>query len=181
MATTTGLLSWEAFEQFADDGMHHELIEGEHQILPPSKSRHALIAANCWKLLLAIEQAAGVRVLAEAGYKLSNNPPSWIQPDVSVLERQRVKNIPDDGYFHGAPELAVEVVSPSETPRDLQRKVKLLLTSGGHTVWVIYPETREVFVHSSDGTVLTRGIDDTLTLPGLLPDWQLPVAKLFEE
>jgi Uma2 family endonuclease len=46
---------------------------------------------------------------------------------------------------------------------------------------VIYPEKREVLVHSSDGTVLTRGMNDTLTLPALLPDWQLPVAKLFEE
>jgi Uma2 family endonuclease len=181
MATTTGLLSWEAFEQFPDDAMHHELIEGEHQVLPPAKSRHAIIAANCWKLLIDIEQAASVRVLAEAGFKLSNNPPSWIQPDVSVLRKERERTTVVDGYFTGAPELAVEVVSPSERPSDLQRKVQLLLKSGGHTVWVIYPEAREVVVHSSDGTVLTLGISDTLTLPALLPDWQLPVAKLFEE
>jgi Uma2 family endonuclease len=181
MATTTGLLSWEAFEKFPDDCMHHELIEGEHQVLPPAKSRHTIIAARCWKLLVAIEERANVCAYAEAGYKLSNNPPTWIQPDVSVLRKERERATVVDGYFTGAPDLAVEVVSPSETARDLQRKVKLLLKSGGHTVWVIYPDAREVYIHSADGTVVTRGMNDTLTLPALLPDWQLPVAKLFEE
>jgi len=181
MATTTGLLSWEAFEQFPDDAMHHELIEGEHQVLPPPKSRHTIIAARCWKLLVAIEERANVCAFAEAGYKLSNNPPTWIQPDVSVLRKERERTTVVDGYFTGAPELAIEVVSPSETARALQRKVDLLLANGSLAVWVIYPETKVVEVNLPDGTTHTRGINDTLTLPELLADWQLPVARLFED
>jgi Uma2 family endonuclease len=181
MATTTGLLSWEAFEKFPDDAMHHELIEGEHQVLPPPKSRHTRIARRISRAMQPLEDHGLGEVYLEGGYKLSADPATWVQPDVSFLRIERVQETSGAGYFTGGPEIAVEVVSPSETARDLDRKVELLLRSGTLVVWVIYPETRKVLVHSSDGTVLTRGINDTLTLPALLPDWQLPVAKLFEE
>ncbi len=181
MATTTGLLSWEAFEKFPDDGMHHELIEGEHQVLPPPKSRHARIAKRFFLELLSAEKNANGEALFEAGFKLSNNPASWIQPDVSFVLNEQLDSTVEGGYFLGAPALAVEVVSPSETGRKLQRKVDLLLAAGSLAVWVIYPKTQTVKVHLPDGTTHTRGIHDTLTLPALLPDWQLPVAKLFEE
>jgi Uma2 family endonuclease len=181
MATTTGLLSWEAFEQFPDDAMHHELIEGELQILPPPKSKHSRIAKRFFLALLTAENKGRGEALMEAGFKLSNDPATWIQPDVSFVLSDRVNSTPEDGYFIGAPALAVEVVSPSERPRDLQRKVDLLLAAGSLAVWVIHPKTHIVKVHLPDGTTHTRGINDTLTLPALLPDWQLPVAKLFEE
>lgn len=179
MATTTNLLSWEAFEKFPDDEMHHELIEGEHQILPPPKSGHSIIAHRAWKALGPLERFG--TVLFEAGYKLSQDPGTWIQPDVSFLPSERIKSTPGDGYFLGALELAVEVVSPSETARQLERKVKLLLGSGAQAVWVIYPESHEVQVHTPGGTSAILSLGENLTLPGLLPDWQFPVARLFED
>jgi Uma2 family endonuclease len=181
MATTTGLLSWEAFEKFPDDAMHHELIEGEHQVLPPPKSRHTRIARRISRAMQPLEDQGLGEVYLEGGYKLSADPATWVQPDVSFLRIERVQETSSAGYFAGGPEIAVEVVSPSETARDLDRKVELLLRSGTLVVWVIYPETRKVLVHLPDGTVLTRGMNDTLTLPALLPDWHLPVSKLFEE
>jgi Uma2 family endonuclease len=86
----------------------------------------------------------------------------------------------DEDYYY-APELAVEVFSQSEKPRDLQRKIELLLASGSLAVWVIYPKTQTVKVHLPNGKTYTRGIDESLTFPELLPDWQLPVARIFEE
>src|SRR6266849_4087856 len=127
MATTTNLLSWDAFEQLPDDGMHREIIQGELITLPPPKSRHSLVATNILKALLPVEQRAGGRVLPEAGYKLSEDPATWIQPDVSFLREDRVRATAPDGYFIGATELAIEVVSPSESARDLERKVEALL------------------------------------------------------
>jgi Uma2 family endonuclease len=181
MATTTGLLSWEAFEQFPDDGMHHELIEGEVQVLPPPKSTHSRIAKRIFLELLSAESNAAGEALFEAGFKLSTNPASWIQPDVSFVLNEQLNSTGENNYFLGSPALAVEVVSPSETARDLQRKIDLLLANGSLAVWVIYPETQVVKVNLPDGTTHTRGMNDTLALPALLPDWQLPVAKLFEE
>src|SRR5260370_5819144 len=112
---TTGTRSFEAFENPPDDGMHHEIIEGVLISLPPPKSRHSLIASIVWKELLAIERQANGRALAEAGYKLGDDPPTWIQPDVSFLRSERIDSTDPDGYFLGAPELAVEIISPSES------------------------------------------------------------------
>lgn len=181
MATTTNLLSWEAFEQLPDDGMHHEILEGELITLPPPKSGHSEIARRMNRALLALEDHRLGRVHMEAGYRLSEDPATWIEPDVSFLREDRARATRDEDYFIGAPELAVEIVSPSETARDLERKVDALLAAGGIAVWVIFPETRRVRVYSRDGTSFSRGVNEKLSLPELLPDLEIPVAKLFED
>jgi Uma2 family endonuclease len=133
------------------------------------------------KARLPLEDRGNWTVLVEAGYRLSENPPTWIQPDVSVLSKERAHATSGDDYFLKPPELAVEVVSPSETARDFTRKIDLLLAGGSLAVWVIYPEKREVRVFVPDGTSYNRRGDEKLTMPELLPDWELPVAKLFED
>lgn len=181
MATTTNQLSWEAFEQLPDgDGMHRELLEGELQILPPPKLRHSEVAQRVFLALAAIQKRAGCRAYHEAGYKLGDRPPSWLQPDASMMLARRVTEADPDGYLLGAPELAVEVISPSESAADVERKVELFLAHGSLIVWVIYPRTQKVHVFLSDGTASIRGIGDSLTLGEVLPDWALPVASLFE-
>ncbi len=181
MTTSTPLMTWEAFEGLPDgDGLHREILEGELQTLPPAKSGHAKVAKRIFKLLLEIEEAASGQVFAEAGYKLSDQPATWIQPDVSFLANDRALATNDGQYFSKAPDLAVEVISPSEKARHLQRKVNLLLDGGSRAVWVVYPEFRSVMVHSPDGTSITLRVGDKLTAPYLLKDWELPVAALFE-
>jgi len=178
MATTTHLLTWKEFEQLP--GEHNEIIEGELVTLPPPKSGHSTIAKRSLLLLLPLQQKGLGEVYLEAGYRLSDNPPSWIQPDVSFLKMERVCATKPDEYFLGAPELAVEVVSPSETAETLNRKIDLLLAGGSMAVWVVYPVPRKVMVFQPDGTSYTRGTADTLSLPELLAGWELPVARLFE-
>lgn len=181
MATTTGLLSWEAFENLPDDGMHHELIEGELQSLPPPKSRHSIIAKRVFLALLNAEKAGNGQAFCEAGYRLGQDPGTWIQPDVSFVGNAQFLTRPEDDYFLGAPELAIEVVSPSETARSLQRKINLLLASGCRAIVVIYPDERELIVHRPGESPRSLRPGAALTLPDLLPDWQLPVAKIFED
>ena len=178
--TTTNLLTWEEFEQLPDDAMHYEIIEGELITLPPPKSGHTYVAMQVLKALFAIEERAGCRALAEAGYKLSNDPPTWIQPDVSFITNEHAKATLPDGYFLGAPELAVEVVSPSESAADVDRKVELMLAHGSQAVWVAFPRTKKVQVYLTDGTSFSRGLNSKLSLPDLVPGWELPVATLFE-
>lgn len=180
MATTTNLLSWEAFEQLPDDGMHLEVIEGELIAFPPPKSGHSIIAANATTLLRLLEDQDLGRVFTEAGYKLSENPATWIRPDVSFLKMERVNATDPDGYFLGAPELAIEIVSPSETARTLNRKVDALLAAGSLAVRVVYPDEHKVRVFLPDGTSHRLGPEDVLSLDELLPGWEVPVAKLFE-
>jgi Uma2 family endonuclease len=182
MATTIGQISWQAFEQLPDgDGFHREVVEGELIVLPPPKSKHSLIAFAMAEALLPLKQSGIAKVMMEAGYKLSDDPPTWIEPDVSVLRIERARATSGDDYFVGSPDLAVEVVSPSETARDLNRKVDALLAGGSLAVWVIYPEEQEVRVFVPGGTSYTRRGDEMLGIPELLPGWELPVAKLFED
>jgi Uma2 family endonuclease len=56
-----------------------------------------------------------------------------------------------------------------------------MLEAGSKAVWVVYPKTRKIQVQLPDGTSITRGVGDTLTLPQLAPGWEFPVAKLFED
>src|SRR5690349_9112837 len=105
-AATTDLMTWEAFEKLPDgDGFHRELIEGELQILPPPKSGHSKIAKRIFKALLPCEEQASAQVFVEAGYKLSADPSTWLEPDVSVLRNERARDTADSDYFIGAPEL----------------------------------------------------------------------------
>jgi Uma2 family endonuclease len=179
MATTTNLMTWEAFEQFFDDGMHHEIIAGEPITLPPPQLPHSNVAKRLYHALFSLEEKGLGEVFSEAGYKLSHRPPTWIQPDVSFLRPGRTGA--KTGYLTGAPDLAAEVVSPSDRPGDLDRKVEALLAAGGTVVWVIFPDARRVRVFQRDGTSFSRGVNDTLSAPDLFPDWELPVSKLFED
>ena len=174
-------MTWEEFEQLPDeDGTHLEILEGELIILPAPKSGQSCIAADTALSLLPLKTNGAGRILCEAGYKLSEDPPTWIQPDVSFLKMERVRATKPNDHFLGAPELAVEVVSPSETAETLNRKIELLLAGGSLAVWVLYPARRDVRVFLPDGTSFRRGVNDVLTMPELLPGWELPVASLFE-
>jgi Uma2 family endonuclease len=181
MATTTNLLHWDAFERLPNDGMHREILEGELIVLPPPKSGHSEVARRMSRALQAVlEDRRLGRVYMEAGYRLSVDPATWVQPDVSFLREERARATPDDGYFSGSPDLAVEVISPSESAEDVERKVALLLAHGSEAVWVCYPRTRTVRVSFKDGSSKVLGVDDALTLADLLPGWALPIRSLFE-
>lgn len=85
---------------------------------------------------------------------------------------------PDAGYFRGAPDIAIEVVSPSNTAADIQEKVLDYLEARTALVWVVYPRTRTLVEHRSMSEVRMLGVDDVLSAP-LLPDFALRVADLF--
>jgi Uma2 family endonuclease len=178
--TTTNLLSWEAFEQLPDDGMHREVLEGELITLPPPEWCHNSIALRIYSALHAIQDQTGFIARHEDGYRLTENPVTWIQPDVSFVSAARAEAAERQRFAFGAPELAVEIISPSESPAKVERKLKLLFAHGCQAVWVVYPKRKKVAVHRPNGAVVTLGLGDSLTLPELLPGWELPVSKLFD-
>jgi Uma2 family endonuclease len=175
-------MSWEEFDRLPNsDGFHRELIQGMLQVLPAPKSGQSGIASNAFMILLELKELGLGRVYGEAGFKIGERPPTWIKPDVSFLTTERAQGTARDQYFLGGPEIAVEVISPSESANDIQRKLDLLLGSGSRAVWVVYPESQTVHVFSPDGTSVKRVIGDNLTAPFLSADWSAPVARLFED
>jgi len=102
-------------------------------------------------------------------------------PDVSFLSNARIEGTAGKDYFEGAPEQAVEVVSPSESARDLNKKIRLLLQAGCMAVWVIYAEEQLIEVHRPDGTSMTLKPGNVLAAPYVAADWSVSVASLFSQ
>jgi Uma2 family endonuclease len=102
-------------------------------------------------------------------------------PDVSYVRPERIPEtgVPE-GFWALAPDLAVEIVSPSETADEVREKARDYLAAGTSQVWTIYPRTREVVVHTSDGLSRTYDEDATLSFPDFLPGFVCAVAELFE-
>src|SRR5450432_1848721 len=144
MGTTT-LLSFEEFEQLPSEPGKTELLDGELIQLPPAKKKHMKIAKRLSRrledLLENAKAAEGIdEVNVEMGYRFGAR--SWLQPDASVEHAGQA----GDDYFEGAPLLAIEVISESNTADQMDRKIKTYLSNGGHEVWVVYPKTKCVWV-----------------------------------
>jgi Uma2 family endonuclease len=88
---------------------------------------------------------------------------------------------PDDTtYYHLAPDVAIEIISPSERAANMRAKLREYLRTGVRQVWQVHPDTQEVIVHRADGTVNTYEIGQTIPGADVLPGFELPVADVFE-
>jgi Uma2 family endonuclease len=178
MGTVTTLITFEEFERLPDKPGTRELLRGELIELPPAKRPHSRISKLFFLTLHAgVEQLRRDRpelqsgeTYFETGFKLS--PSTWLQPDVSLTHPGQ----PFGDYFQGAPLLAIEVVSESNTADSIEGKVQEYLAHGSREVWVVYPKRKSVRVYRVDGTSLC---ETTLTTD-LLPTFSLDLRALFE-
>ena len=171
------LVTFEQFEQFHDDGMKHELIEGEHIALPPAKLRHLEIQDRLVESLRPWVKARRLgKVHSEAGFKLSAR--SWIQPDVSFVRNAQIEATGKSDYYQGAPAIAIEIASESNTAAQLDQKMKLYFANGAEEVWHVFPRTKSIRVHAPDGTSRTVASGDLQS--SVLPGWAVAVDSLFE-
>ena len=180
MGTKT-VLSLREFEQLADDGMPHELDEGELLTNSPAKKRHGQIQTRIFFELgrFLLQTPLGQVYVAPTGFLLQREPATLRVPDVSFLTAERAARPSSDDWLEGAPDLAVEVVSPSDTASYVLRKVWQYLRFGSRMVWLVYPDTEEVHVYEGSGGVRILHGDQALEAPGLLPGFSLPVRNLF--
>ncbi|MBI3208172.1 MAG: Uma2 family endonuclease [Candidatus Solibacter usitatus] len=179
MSATRTQLTMEDLERIPDDGMHREILWGELILLPPPKIEHANIARLIFKHLDAhVEKRALGKAYIEAGYKLSSGSGTWLQPDVSFLSKERLRK---SGYVVGAPEVAFEIISPSESASDIESKNAAYFQAGATAVVLVFDKTRTVRVCSSNGVMQTLREGEILSLPEVLPGWELAVATIFSE
>ena len=179
-AQVEGLLTIEDLEKMPDDCLHRELIEGELIELPPPKIGHSRVSRYIFLMLnkFVTAHALGI-VFFEAGYLIRADRRTWIQPDVSFMRPGRNDLIKSDEYAMGAPDLVVEVISPSETARTVHLKTTMLLSAGTEEVWNVYPDTRTVKIHSTNNAVRVLHAGDKITSP-LFPGWSARVRLFFE-
>lgn len=163
-----------------DTAMRQELDEGVLLEMPPAKQLHSEVLH---RILFALYEAAkshpNLRVRAELACQLSLDPPVVRVADVAVLTADQLNRTDEQGYVQGAPALAVEVVSPSESAASLVRKTRQYREAGASVVLAVYPESREIHVHGQSESIQVLTGDDPLTLPGILPGWNCPLADLL--
>src|SRR5229473_1809963 len=175
MSTTT-LLTFEAFEKLPDSPGKRELLDGELIEMPPAKARHSKIQERIHERLkpYVLDRRLG-EVYVEAGYKLGER--HWVQPDVSFASTQQDQASDPEGYFEGAPRLAIEVISEANTAQSVDRKIARYFEHGCEEVWVFYPKTRRTWVYRRNDPAAIEH-REWLT-SALFPDWKLDLSEVF--
>lgn len=169
-ASVTTRLTVQDFLRLPEEETHRaELVDGELVQMGNAGSRHEKTKARVARRLYRHTDNLGrVEVLAETMYDLTLDEARM--PDVSVLLDEPSRRPAPDEHYKGAPDIAVEIVS-SESATELQRKVHSYLDHGGKEVWVLYPEFRELILHTHGG-VRRFGAGDAMesaALPGFSP------------
>lgn len=184
MSTRVHLKTADELLRMPEDGKLRELIEGELREMSPSGHEHGRVTMRfSGPLALYVDQHHfGAVYAAETGFLLARDPDTVRGPDVAFVNRERLASAPRGrGYFPGAPDLVVEVVSPGDTYSDVEAKVEQWLHAGSRVVVVVNPRNRTLKVHRSitDVTVLTMA--DTFDGGEVVPGFRLPVARIFPE
>ena len=182
MTTTVGRMTAEDLLDMPDDGFRYELVRGELRKMGPAGHVHGELAMSVGARLWAHVKANGLGKVygAETGFKLESDPDHVRAPDAAFVRRERVEGVGDaSGFFPGAPDIAVEVVSPRDRYSQVEEKVADWLGAGAQAVIVVDPSRRAVKVHRSlgDAAVLTEG--DVLSVEDIVPGWQMSVAEVF--
>lgn len=165
-----------------DPDLRAELVRGRVVPLAVPKPRHGVISVRIAARLLGFVEANKLGfVTNECGFVVARDPDTVRSPDVAFVSFERLgsQELPEK-WPSFAPDLAVEVISPSERPKQIREKVQDWFAGGARRVWLFYPRTCNVYVLRSPTDVQILGPGDTLTGEDLLPGFSCPVAALFE-
>jgi Uma2 family endonuclease len=154
-----------------------ELVRGEFRKLIPPSFQHGRVAMRLGARMDQHVEANGLGLVVAGGtgFLLARDPDTVRAPDIAFVCAARLPGS-QRGYYEGAPDLAVEVLSPDDRPGYVRDKVAEWLESGAEEVWVVDPRKRTIAVHNPDRTLLTAS--DSLT-SNLLPGFELAVSEAF--
>jgi Uma2 family endonuclease len=179
-------LTYEDFLLFPDDGKRHELIDGEHYVTPSPNMKHQAVSGNLYFVLRSwLEQHPVGRVFF-APFDVVFTNVDVVEPDLLYMSNARAAEILTQKHVTGAPELIVEIGSPSTRKRDETIKRHLYERSGVEEYWVVDPDIDAVRVFRRQGELFARPIEltleasETLITP-LMPGLEIPLKRVFQE
>ena len=182
METAAKVWTDEELMALPKDGYKRELLQGE-LIMSPAGSEHGMI---CVRLVVELEQyirrhKLGALFDSSTGFRL--DPESCLSPDVAFVSKSRLAGLkrPPRGFFPGAPDLVIEVLSPSDTAERMHEKLFQYFAHGARLAWVINPAERNALVYRSPEADRLLRVTDTLDGEDVLPGFRLPLAELFAE
>jgi Uma2 family endonuclease len=179
-------LTYDDLLLFPDDGLRHEIIDGEHYVTPSPGQRHQDLVGRLFLSLAGhVEDRPDRGRVFVAPFDAVVSLHDIVVPDLMFVAPDQ-SSILTDKNIQGSPAIVIEVLSPSTRKRDQRIKRQLYEHSGVREYWMVDPETSSVFVHrrQDDGSfpaiVLSSERQDTLRTP-LLPKWSLDLSRLFRD
>jgi len=179
-------LTYDDFVLFPDDGLRHELIDGEHYVTPSPNTKHQQVSLNLVFLIERWLRQKNERVgrLFFAPFDVVFSRFDVVEPDLLYMSNERAARILTAANVQGVPELVVEIASPGTRRRDETIKRKLYERSGVSEYWVVDPELDLVRVYRRGGEEFARPVElsaqtgDVLTT-SLLPGLELRLSRIF--
>ncbi len=150
-------------------------------MMSPSGYEHGVVAGRIHGYLFSFvkKRHLGIVTAAETGFQIGRDPDTVRAPDVGFIRADRVPRTRTRGYFQGPPDLAVEVVSPSDRAGELASKVRGWLSAGCLAVWVADPASQTIVVYGGSREPRTFTNTDELIDDAVLPGFRLSVAEVF--
>lgn len=164
------------------DGMRHELINGEVTTMAPSGGEHGIAVSDIGILAGSFVRSRrlGVTMGAETGFIVSRDPDTVLAPDFAFVSTRRLPPKPyPSKYWPGVPDLAVEVISPSDRPKDVAAKAQTWVAAGASVVWVINTRQQTITVYAPDAQPQVLSAGDILNGGDVLPGLTLPLGEIF--
>ena len=183
MKTSPALMTAEELMELPHgEGFRYELINGELITMPASGFPHGRTAMRLSAPLaqFILDHGLGEVFTAETGYKLTSNPDTVLAPDFSFLAKERIEETGQlEGFWPGAPDLAVEVLSPSDRPGMVKTRISNWFGYGVKQLWIANPKKRTVTVYRSPSDSITFSGSDELEAQDILPGFRLSLERIF--
>jgi Uma2 family endonuclease len=182
MDASDRLIDASEYETIPDIAYRRELVAGYVVAEPFPTVLHDRVRGRIERLLYAFasERELG-EVFCDVGYLLAEKPDTVRGPDVSFVVKARLTGLDLRRWIRGAPDLAVEILSPSNRPAEIHAKVADYLAAGARLCWVVDPDRRRVAVYSEILFPKYLSADDVLDGGDVLPGFAVRVGSLFEK
>jgi Uma2 family endonuclease len=182
MQKATGLITAEELERLPNDGYRYELVRGRLVRMSLVNVQHAEIVAQLIFLLKQHVRDRSVGLIgADLGVKLETDPDTVRGPDVVFVRRERIPATQRRGFFVGAPDLAIEVLSPDDRPGEVGEKVDEYLDHGTVIMLVVNPDKRNATIYRRLAAPVTLDrVDDVLDLDEAVPGFHCTLGEIFE-
>jgi Uma2 family endonuclease len=182
MSATTQLFTAEQLFHMPSDDFRYELVEGVLIKMSPTGFEHGDVALTLAYLLKGhvLTHKLGKVLAAETGFKLASDPDTVLAPDAAFIRQEEIDRVGRTRKFWpGAPDLAVEVMSPGDSVRKTDEKAKAWLSYGARMVWTVNPGKRTISVYrpGEDVSVLTEA--DALDGQTVVPGFRCDVKEIF--
>ena len=158
-----------------------ELVRGNLVMMSPAGSNHGFVASH---IHIAIgyfvrKHGLGDVATAETGFVIRRNPDTVRAPDVAFVQQSRLSLSQSEGYFPGAPDLAVEVLSPSDAASEVLAKVEDWIEAGTRAVWIVDPRRHTVTIHRPNAPLRVYRESDSIDDEPLLPGFSITLQEIF--